>query len=136
MVPDFLPKLVRQNNHIRKFIVGQGFLFDVSCEPQACILEELEIQAFPHRCCTGLVAPERNLGCCDPLEPFHCASICFSIQGQPEGVQQLGSRTEPDGLTFLSHCQCGNPDRNQTILSKRQTVFAISCNLQDKSAVC
>ena len=60
------------------------------------------------------------------LKPSTKAFVSLAIKWQSKGLEQLGSRSEPDSLTLLSYCQGCYPQWNEPISPEWcQTIYTV-----------
>jgi hypothetical protein len=52
------------------------------------------------------------------LETFHDAVVSLSVLEEAEEVQHLGGSAEADGPAPLPESESGDPNRNETVLTK------------------
>jgi hypothetical protein len=70
-----------------------------------------------------------------PLKRGNQAAILRPALLQPKDVEHFGSTAEGDGLLLLSHGQCGEKDRNQSVLTPGQAVCGMTSHLEQKLAI-
>src|SRR5205823_1721264 len=104
--------------------------------PDPCLAQEVETRSLDHfHCPLDAIGTEEDGGTEDALEGLDEPSIFFSTFAHTEGIEHLGTRTESNRLTLLLHRQGSQIDRNQPILSIRQSEFGMPCDLQQKVSV-
>ena len=81
------------------------------------------------------VSPEVDRTCEDAFEAVDQTPVMRAVARQVELLKYLGSGLEENRPTFLPNSQRGNPDRNQPVLSKGQSVVRVGDDVQLEPAV-
>jgi len=96
-------------------------------------MESRPIEDWGHGFC--FLSSEQDGGSKDPLKAVDETPVVKAVFRKLEEFEDFGGALEMDGATLLFHGEGCDPDRNETILTERQTEVWVSRHLKDELAI-
>ena len=133
---DLLVEGFAQRDGIRTISGRSRSGFVVFGEPEMNFIEKVKTRPVYQTVAARLIlCSEKDGGSKDALEALHHAPVIAAILGEPEELQYLGSAPETDGAVLLPEGERGYPNRNEAVLTERQTEVGMSENMKEEIPV-
>ena len=130
-----LIELLAQNDQVLA-IAGQELLVGISRVPNPRLRHEIEAGAMNHRGPVPLrVGSEEDRRAEDALERSDQASVLGTALLDAECIEHLGGTVEGDPGGLLPNCHRRQEDRNQPILSPRESIARVTGDLKHEASV-
>ncbi len=105
-------------------------------EPQAHAFEEVESSAIGHPVAARLVVgAKKDCGRKYSLKPLHDPSIMPTVFGEVEKIEHLRCATKMDDSAILLESERRDPDRDEPILTVRQTKARMAGDFKEEFSV-
>ena len=129
-----MESLAQSNGIFRFFVVG--VFSTVAVVPDAHPIKKVKSSSVYNDCLLALVfGAEEDGGAKDALESLNDSVVMISILRKIEVVEHLRRAPKADNAAFLENGQGGDPDGNQAILAKRQSIPRVPDDIKGKLAV-
>ena len=132
---DFLVEGLAQSNGVLKAFDCK-LLLPVIAEPEPYPIKEVK----PHRVNQSvlvrlIIGPEENRGSEHALKALHDSPVMTTVLGETEEIQHLSCTVEVNDTTPLLHGKGGDPDGDETILTKGQAKSRMTRDIEEELAV-
>jgi len=129
-----MESLAQSNGVFRFFVVG--VFRTVAAVPEVHSIKKMESSGIYYDCLRALLfGAEEDGGAEDALESLNDSVVMISILWKIEVVEHLRRTLKADDAAFLENGQGRDPDGDEAVLAKRQSIPRMPDDIKSKLAI-